>query len=51
MRSRRREFHVGTFAHSGLLVGAADAALSLDEWERRHRSNVEAALRGKGYRL
>ncbi len=30
---------------------AADAALSLDEWERRHRSNVEAALRGKGYRL
>jgi 4-hydroxy-4-methyl-2-oxoglutarate aldolase len=30
---------------------AADAALSLDDWERRHRANVEAALRGKGYRL
>ncbi len=30
---------------------AADAALSLDQWEQRHRSNVEAALRAKGYRL
>ncbi len=30
---------------------AADAALSLDDWERRHRSAVEAALKAKGYRL
>jgi regulator of RNase E activity RraA len=30
---------------------AADAALSLDQWEQRHRSNVEAALRAKGYHL
>jgi regulator of RNase E activity RraA len=30
---------------------AADSALSLDEWERRHRSAVEAALRTRGYRL
>jgi regulator of RNase E activity RraA len=30
---------------------AADAALSLDDWERRHRAAVEAALKAKGYRL
>jgi len=30
---------------------AADAALSLDDWERRHRSAVEAALKAKGFRL
>ncbi len=30
---------------------AADSALSLDDWDRRHRSAVEAALRSKGYRL
>ena len=30
---------------------AADAKLSLDDWERRHRSAVEAALKAKGYRL
>lgn len=30
---------------------AADAKLSLDDWERRHRSAVEAALTAKGYRL
>jgi regulator of RNase E activity RraA len=30
---------------------AADSALSLDDWERRHRSAVEAALRSRGYRL
>ena len=29
----------------------ADAALSLDDWERRHRSAVEAALKVRGYRL
>jgi regulator of RNase E activity RraA len=29
----------------------ADAKLSLDDWERRHRSAVEAALKAKGYRL
>src|SRR5262245_31119326 len=29
----------------------ADAALSLDDWERRHRAAVEAALRPRGYRL
>ena len=29
----------------------ADSALSLDDWERRHRAAVEAALRSKGYRL
>jgi len=30
---------------------AADAKLSLDDWERRHRSAVEAALKTRGYRL
>jgi regulator of RNase E activity RraA len=30
---------------------AADAKLSLDDWERRHRAGVEAALKAKGYRL
>ena len=30
---------------------AADAKLSLDDWERRHRAGVEAALKTKGYRL
>jgi regulator of RNase E activity RraA len=30
---------------------AADAALSLDDWERRHRAAVEAALRSRGARL
>jgi regulator of RNase E activity RraA len=30
---------------------AADAKLSLDDWERRHRGAVEAALRTRGYRL
>jgi 4-hydroxy-4-methyl-2-oxoglutarate aldolase len=30
---------------------AADSKLSLDDWERRHRSAVEAALKAKGYRL
>lgn len=30
---------------------AADAKLSLDDWERRHRSAVETALKAKGYRL
>jgi len=30
---------------------AADSVLSLDDWERRHRSAVEAALRTRGYRL
>jgi len=30
---------------------AADSVLSLDDWERRHRSAVEAALRIRGYRL
>lgn len=30
---------------------SADAKLSLDDWERRHRSAVEAALKTKGYRL
>jgi regulator of RNase E activity RraA len=30
---------------------AADAKLSLDDWERRHRAAVEAALQAKGYRL
>jgi 4-hydroxy-4-methyl-2-oxoglutarate aldolase len=29
----------------------ADSALSLDDWQRRHRSAVEAALRTRGYRL
>ena len=29
----------------------ADGALSLDDWERRHRAAVEAALKAKGYRL
>jgi len=29
----------------------ADAALSLDDWERRHRAAVETALKNKGYRL
>jgi regulator of RNase E activity RraA len=28
-----------------------DAGLSLDDWERRHRAAVEAALKAKGYRL
>lgn len=30
---------------------AADSALSLDDWERRHRAAVEAALKTRGYRL
>jgi 4-hydroxy-4-methyl-2-oxoglutarate aldolase len=30
---------------------AAEAMLSLDDWERRHRAAVEAALKTKGYRL
>jgi regulator of RNase E activity RraA len=30
---------------------SADAQLSLDDWERRHRGNVETALRARGYRL
>jgi len=30
---------------------AADAKLSLDDWERRHRAGVEAALKTKGFRL
>ncbi len=30
---------------------AADAKLSLDDWERRHRSAVEAALKTRGYRV
>jgi 4-hydroxy-4-methyl-2-oxoglutarate aldolase len=30
---------------------AADAKLSLDDWERRHRAAVEAALKTRGYKL
>jgi regulator of RNase E activity RraA len=30
---------------------AADAKLSLDDWEQRHRSNVETSLKARGYRL
>ena len=30
---------------------SADAALSLDDWQRRHRAAVETALRARGYRL
>lgn len=30
---------------------AADAKLSLDDWQRRHRASVEAALKARGYRL
>ena len=30
---------------------ATDSALSLDQWEQRHRSNVEAQLKAKGLRL
>jgi 4-hydroxy-4-methyl-2-oxoglutarate aldolase len=30
---------------------AAEAKLSLDDWEHRHRSAVEAALKTRGYRL
>jgi 4-hydroxy-4-methyl-2-oxoglutarate aldolase len=30
---------------------AADAALGLDGWERRHRAGVEAALRARGWKL
>jgi 4-hydroxy-4-methyl-2-oxoglutarate aldolase len=30
---------------------AADGKLSLDDWMKRHRSTVEAALKTKGYRL
>jgi regulator of RNase E activity RraA len=30
---------------------AADSKLSLDDWMRRHRSAVEAALKTRGYRL
>ena len=30
---------------------AADAKLSLDDWERRHRSSIEAALKTRGYGL
>jgi regulator of RNase E activity RraA len=30
---------------------ATDARLSLDDWEKRHRSAVETALKGRGYRL
>lgn len=30
---------------------AADSALTLDAWEKRHRAAVETALQAKGYRL
>jgi 4-hydroxy-4-methyl-2-oxoglutarate aldolase len=30
---------------------AADAALDLDAWQRRHRASVEAALQARGFRL
>ncbi|HSE93394.1 MAG TPA: RraA family protein [Methylomirabilota bacterium] len=30
---------------------AADAKLSLDDWEKRHRAAVETALKARGYRL
>jgi len=30
---------------------AADSKLSLDDWERRHRANVETALQTRGFRL
>lgn len=30
---------------------AADSTLSLDDWQRRHRAAVEAALAARGYRL
>lgn len=30
---------------------ASEAKLSLDDWERRHRAAVEAALKTRGYRL
>lgn len=30
---------------------AAEAKLSPDDWEHRHRSAVEAALKTRGYRL
>jgi regulator of RNase E activity RraA len=30
---------------------AADSKLSLEDWERRHRAAVEAALKTRGYRL
>ena len=30
---------------------AADAAMTLEAWEKRHRAAVEAALSAKGYRL
>ena len=29
----------------------SEAKLRLDDWERRHRAAVEAALKTKGYRL
>lgn len=29
----------------------AEAKMSLDEWQDRHRANVEAALSGRGYKL
>ena len=30
---------------------ATDSAMSLEDWERRHRAAVEAALKTRGYRL
>lgn len=30
---------------------ATDSKMSLEDWERRHRSGVEAALKTRGYRL
>jgi 4-hydroxy-4-methyl-2-oxoglutarate aldolase len=30
---------------------AADSALSLDDWEKRHRAAVEAALKTRGFKL
>jgi 4-hydroxy-4-methyl-2-oxoglutarate aldolase len=30
---------------------ATDSKMSLDDWERRHRAAVEAALKARGYRL
>jgi 4-hydroxy-4-methyl-2-oxoglutarate aldolase len=30
---------------------SADARLSLDDWEKRHRAQVETALEARGYRL
>jgi 4-hydroxy-4-methyl-2-oxoglutarate aldolase len=43
--------HVPDVLAKAQAKATADAALTRDAWERRHRASVEAALQARGYRL